>query len=67
MCLARVYIGSQEALGKGKLALDEVAQIKVQDGALLLLDLLGEEKVITGTISAIDFIDSVVTVTDANE
>lgn len=67
MCLARVYMSNQEEARKGNLVLADVAQIKVQDGTLLLRALLGEEKVVEGTISAVDFVDSVVTVAGADE
>ena len=67
MCLAKVYLSGMKDVGPGEPVLDEVTHINVQDGRLLLQDLLGNKKVLTGTIAAIDFLDSVVTVTGTVE
>lgn len=60
MCLAQVYMTEEERRSGRAAVLTDVARIEVQPGGLLLQELLGEEKVVHGRISTVDFLDSVV-------
>ena len=63
MCLARVYVKEEGAPSEQEAVLSDVAWIEVHQGSLLLRDLLGEEKILQGRISAVDFLKGRVTVT----
>lgn len=63
MCLARVeFVGDKES--KGPEALVDVARIDRTPSGLRIVDLLGKVQELPGDIRSIDFIDSVVRVTD---
>jgi len=67
MCLARVYVKKEGEPPSRDAVLSDVAWVEVQPGRLVLQDLLGKEKVVQGTISSIDFVYGVVTLTRTDE
>jgi predicted RNA-binding protein len=54
MCESNVYIRDE---AEDKLVMEDVAQLKEQDGKIWIADLLGEEKEINGKIQEISFLD----------
>ena len=51
MCLSTVYKGSKEP---GNIVMSNVQRIDVQDGQLLLTDLMDREMVIVGKLLSVD-------------
>jgi len=66
MCLARVEFITGRG-NKERQPLIDVARIDLMPSGLRVVDLTGTVKQLAGDIRSIDFIDSVVRVTDSNE
>jgi predicted RNA-binding protein len=54
MCESNVYIEENES---EKLVMEDVALLKVGNGRIRLVDLLGEEKELQGRVKEISFLD----------
>jgi predicted RNA-binding protein len=54
MCESNVYLRDENG---DKLVMEDAAELKNRDGKIWIVDLLGEEKEIEGTIDEITFID----------
>lgn len=54
MCESNVYLRDENG---EKLVMEDAAQLKNLDGKIWIVDLLGEEKELEGTIEEITFID----------
>jgi len=67
MCLAQVYMEKEGERSRQEVVLSAVAWIEVQPDRLLLRDLLGKEKVVSGEISTVDFESGIVTLTRLDE
>ena len=63
MCESNVYIRDEV---EDKLVMEDVAQLKDQDGKIWIADLLGEEKEIEGKIQEISFLDHKVFISPKN-
>ena len=64
MCLARVeFIGDRE--NKGRQPLIDVARIDLTPSGIKVTELTGNVAELAGEIESIDFMDSVVTITDS--
>jgi predicted RNA-binding protein len=53
MCEARVYLGDD---GKVQQIMEDVVLVQPEGGAYLLVNLLGEQKLVQGRIEKIDFL-----------
>lgn len=53
MCEARVYLGDDE---KVQQIMEDVVLVQPEGGAYLLVNLLGEQKLVQGRIAKIDFL-----------
>lgn len=53
MCEARVYLGDDE---KVQQIMEDVVLVQPEGGAYLLVNLLGEQKLVQGRIEKIDFL-----------
>lgn len=63
MCLSTVYIdwgGQQEEVMR------DVAYMEAKDEGFLLVDLLGEQKLIKGSVKSVDFVDKHTVVLEKN-
>lgn len=63
MCLSTVYIdwgGQQEEVMR------DVAYMEAKDEGFLLVDLLGEQKLIEGSVKSVDFVDKHTVVLEKN-
>jgi len=67
MCLARVYLQKEGGPHEREVFLADVAWIEVKPDGLLLRDLFGKEKTVSGRISAVDFAEGVVTLAMPDE
>ena len=56
MCLSTVYKGTKEP---GNVVMSNVQRIDVQDGQLLLTDLMDREMVIVGKLLSVDLVGGV--------
>jgi len=63
MCESNVYIRDE---AEDKLVMEDVAQLKDQDGKIWIVDLLGDEKEIEGKIEEISFLDHKVFISPKN-
>lgn len=54
MCLVTVYLNYHD---QQKTVMQDVAQMEAQDGGFLLVDLLGEQRLVRGKIKSLDFVD----------
>jgi predicted RNA-binding protein len=54
MCLSTVYINSG---GQQQEVMRDVAYIKAKHGGFLLIGLLGEQKLVRGKVSSVDFVE----------
>jgi predicted RNA-binding protein len=62
MCLAKAYIGGK---GEGKLLMEEIASVRVENGKLLVVTLFGEKREIAASIKEIDFKSSSIMLEEA--
>ena len=53
MCEAKVYFSED---GKEQKVMDDVVLVQPEGGAFLLVNLLGEQRLVQGTIEKIDFL-----------
>jgi len=63
MCESNVYIRNE---AEDKLVIEDMAQLKDQDGKIWIVDLLGEEKEIEGKVQEISFLDHKVFISPKN-
>lgn len=54
MCLSTIYSVSD---GKKEELMSDVAQIKIENGGLFLINMFGEQKYVHGRITSVDFVD----------
>ena len=64
MCESNVYIRDE---AEDKLVMEDVAQLKDQDGKIWIVDLLGDEKEIEGKVEEISFMDHKVFISPKNQ
>ena len=62
MCLSTVYKGSKEP---SNVIMSNVQSIEVQDGQVLLTDLMERQAVIVGTLVSVDLVGGVAIVKEA--
>jgi len=61
MCLADVYLTSEQATGTGELVLADVAYIESEKDDLIVTTMFGETKTVQAEIRAVDFMKNKVT------
>ena len=62
MCLSKVYVVID---GNENLVSDYVSGLVVEDGYIVLTDIMGEEKKVAGAVTSIDLVKNVILVSDA--
>jgi predicted RNA-binding protein len=60
MCLAKAYRGGWD----NELMLQDIADMQLYDGLVKLETLLGEEKVVSGRVVEVDFLNSRILLTE---
>ena len=55
MCLTKVFIDSY---GQKEEVMSDVAQVKIEEGGLLLTTLFGEEKFLHARVKCVDFLEN---------
>jgi predicted RNA-binding protein len=63
MCESNVYLRDE---AQNKLVMEDVAQLKDQDGKIWIVDILGDEKEIEGKVEEISFLDHKVFISPKN-